>query len=98
MRVCALHRLASTHQPSPTTENCHLAANRQGDTSMRKMHLRVVFSASLIGAAWAQQPALRVKGVVPVGVSPPDSKGAQTATVILKLYDRQFGGTLLFQE
>jgi len=42
-------------------------------------------------------PALPVKGVLSVSSSP-DAKEGTEATVILRLYDRQFAGTKLYEE
>jgi len=65
---------------------------------MNKVHLGIVISATLLRAAWGQQPPLPVKGVVSASISPTDKTGVPTVVVVLRLHDRAFGGTLLFQE
>jgi hypothetical protein len=64
---------------------------------MRQMYLGIVISATLLCAAWGQQPPLPVKGFVSASISPTD-KGLPTVAVVLRLYDRPVAGTLLFQE
>jgi hypothetical protein len=67
---------------------------------MNKTQLGIVISATLLSAAWGQQPAIPVKGFVAASLIAPTDKSAaiQTVSVLLRLYDRQFGGTLLYQE
>lgn len=67
---------------------------------MRHMQVRLFIGAALAVAAWAESPALPIKGVLR-GQSSLEgvAKGAdRSVSVVLKLYDQEFGGTLLFEE
>ena len=64
---------------------------------MRKLRLGFAVYAALTTVALAQQPALPVKGIAPIQLNA-SGKGTAPVAVDLRLFDREFGGTLLFQE
>ncbi len=70
---------------------------------MKRVSISLLIGAATVLATWAQQlapvqqPALPVKGILR-GVSRPDDKAGTVVKVIIRLYDQQFGGSLLFQE
>jgi len=67
---------------------------------MKRTSMVWLIGASFAAAAWAQAPVLSVKGAVPQQASTDPSARVdnRTVNVILRLYDRQVGGTLLFEE
>jgi hypothetical protein len=64
------------------------------------MRLRLLIVGALAVGAWAEAPVLPIKGVLQSQVSVDTaSKGAdRSVPVVLRLYDREFGGTMLFEE
>jgi hypothetical protein len=60
-----------------------------------KLFIGVAFAA----ATWAQSPVLPIKGALQMqAAANPDNKSNGAVSVVLRLYDREFGGTLLFEE
>jgi hypothetical protein len=67
---------------------------------MKRTSILCLIGASFAVAAWAQAPILVIKGTVPQQAWPdPNMKMEnRTVNVLLRLYDRQLGGILLFEE
>jgi hypothetical protein len=64
------------------------------------MRLRLLIVGALAVGAWAEAPTTAIKGVVQsrVSVNAESKNVDRNVPVVLRLFDREFGGTLLFEE
>jgi hypothetical protein len=67
---------------------------------MKRTSIVLLIGTSFAVAAWAQTPALLMKGTVPqlASANPDVRTENRTVNVVLRLYDAKQNGTLLFEE